>query len=448
MLQQGRQQKIERIDMMFNMNMRLRGLAEQNRDIKVAVVGTGKMGKGLINQMSRIDGMIPSLVINRNVDKAIDALLSSGIAREDIEVSNSLKQINHALEKGKFVAAEYMELAAKAYIIDAVVDATGVPEVGAQLSLQAIENGKHIIMLNVEADSVVGPILYKKAKGAGVVYTGSAGDEPGAVMELYNLATGIGFEVLAIGKGKNNPIDLEANPDTVHEKALTNGLNPYMLTGFIDGTNTMIEMTCMANATGFVPDIRGGHGIESNIDDLTKYFSLKEEGGILNRYGVVDYVRGIAPGVFLIFTTKLEEIHRQLDYLSMGQGPNYCLYRPYHLTSLETPITIFDACIHNRSSIAPIRSSIAETITIAKKDLKAGERLDRIGGYTILGSVEEYDAARKKNLVPIGLIDENTRLIQDVKKGELLTYDMLEMDTTTTIYKLRALQDREMGVNI
>src|SRR5699024_1276156 len=116
-------------------------------------------------------------------------------------------------------------------------------------------------------------ILYKKAKEAGVVYTGSAGDEPGAVMELYDFAMGIGFEVLAIGKGKNNPIDLEANPDTVRERALANGLRPNMLAGFIDGTNTMIEMTCMANATGFIPDIRGGHGIESNIDDLTKYFS-------------------------------------------------------------------------------------------------------------------------------------------------------------------------------
>ncbi|HHV39137.1 MAG TPA: NAD(P)-dependent oxidoreductase, partial [Tepidimicrobium sp.] len=133
---------------MFNMDMRLRGLAKENRDIKVAVVGTGKMGKGLVNQMSRIEGMMPALVINRNVSKAIDALISSGIAKEDIVVSNSLKKINYSLEKGRYVAAEYMELAAEANIIDAVVDATGVPEVGAKLSLQAIYNRKHIIMLN------------------------------------------------------------------------------------------------------------------------------------------------------------------------------------------------------------------------------------------------------------------------------------------------------------
>ena len=430
---------------MLSMNTRLKGLAKQNRDIKVAVVGTGKMGKGLVNQMSRIKGMIPALVINRNVGKAVNALLSAGVGREDIIISNSLKEINYSLEKGKYVASEYMELATKANTIDAVVDATGVPDVGARLSLEAIDNRKHIIMLNVEADSVVGPILYRKAKEAGVVYTGSAGDEPGAVMELYDFAMGIGFEVLAIGKGKNNPIDLEANPDIVGEKALASGLKPNMLAGFIDGTNTMIEMTCMANATGFIPDIRGGHGIESNIDDLTKYFSLKEEGGLLNKYGVVDYVRGIAPGVFLIFTTKLEEIHKQLEYLNMGPGPNYCLYRPYHLTSLETPITIFDACFYNESSIAPVAGTVAEAITIAKKDLKAGDKLDRIGGFTVYGSIEEYKVAKKENLVPIGLIDENTKLIKDVKKGELITYDMLEMDTETTIYRLRKLQDKTMG---
>lgn len=430
---------------MLSMNTRLKGLAKQNRDIKVAVVGTGKMGKGLVNQMSRIKGMIPALVINRNVGKAVNALLSAGVGREDIIISNSLKEINYSLEKGKYVASEYMELATKANTIDAVVDATGVPDVGARLSLEAIDNRKHIIMLNVEADSVVGPILYRKAKEAGVVYTGSAGDEPGAVMELYDFAMGIGFEVLAIGKGKNNPIDLEANPDIVGEKALASGLKPNMLAGFIDGTNTMIEMTCMANATGFIPDIRGGHGIESNIDDLTKYFSLKEEGGLLNKYGIVDYVRGIAPGVFLIFTTKLEEIHKQLEYLNMGPGPNYCLYRPYHLTSLETPITIFDACFYNESSIAPVAGTVAEAITIAKKDLKAGDKLDRIGGFTVYGSIEEYKVAKKENLVPIGLIDENTKLIKDVKKGELITYDMLEMDTDTTIYRLRKLQDKTMG---
>ena len=426
------------------MNRKLNQLAMEDKSINVAIVGAGKMGKGLVNQMSRINGMVPSLVINRNGEKAIKALMSAGIGREDIVFTNSLAKVNSALEKGKYVASEDMDLAAKANTIQAVVDATGVPEVGAKLSLASIENKKHIIMLNVEADSVVGPILHKYAREAGVIYTGTAGDEPGAVMELYDFAMGLGFDVLALGKGKNNPINLEANPDTVYDEAMRKELNPHMLTGFIDGTNTMIEMTCMANATGFVPDIRGGHGISSNIDDLTNFMMLKEEGGILNKYGIVDYVMGIAPGVFLIFTTKLKEVHKQLEFLNMGSGPNYVLYRPYHLTSLETPITIYDACVNHKATIAPTEGIVTEVITVAKKDLKAGEILDGIGSYTVYGSIEEYEKAKLENLVPIGLI-ENAKVLKDIKKGETISYDMVELDTSTEIYKLRQIQDKEIG---
>lgn len=423
------------------MNKELIQMAKENKSLKIAIVGAGKMGKGLINQMSRIPGMEPSLVINRNGEKGIKALMSAGIPRENIVFTNSLEKINFQLERGKYVVSEYMDLAAKANEIEAIVDATGVPNVGAKLSLAAIKNKKHIIMLNVEADSVIGPILQKYAEEAGIIYTGTAGDEPGSVMELYNFATGLGFEVLAIGKGKNNPINLEANPDSVYSEALKKELKPNMLAGFIDGTNTMIEMNCMANATGFVPDIRGGHGIISNIEDLTKFMCLKGEGGVLNNYGIVDYVMGIAPGVFLIFTTKLKEVHNQLQYLNMGSGPNYVLYRPYHLTSLETPITIYEACVNHKATIAPTEGMIAETITIAKKDLKIGDKLDGIGGYTVYGNIEEYKKAKSENLLPIGLIDENTKVIKNIRKGEFITYDMVKLDTSREIYKLRKIQD-------
>lgn len=429
---------------MLSMNKKLIQLSKQDKDIKVAIVGAGKMGKGLVNQMSRIKGMTPALVINRNGEKALEALLSAGISRNDIIISNSLEKINFALERGRYVVSEDINMAGRANVIHAVVDATGAPEVGARLSLDAIKNKKHIIMLNVEADSVIGPILYKKAKEAGVVYTGTAGDEPGSAMELYDFAQGLGFDVLAMGKGKNNPINLDANPDTTYEEALKKGLKPHMLAGFIDGTNTMIEMTAMANATGFIPDIRGGHGVNSNIDDLTSILSLKEDGGVLNKYGIVDYVRGIAPGVFVIFTTKLEELHSQLEYLSMGTGPNYVLYRPYHLTSLETPITIFNACIYNRPTIAPTEGMVGETITIAKKDLKVGDRLDGIGGYTVYGNIEEYKIAKDEKLLPIGFVDKNTIIKKDIKKGELITYDMVDLDKYTNMYKLRQEQDKIM----
>ena len=277
------------------------------------------------------------------------------------------------------------------------------------------------------------------------MYTGTAGDEPGATMELYNFAKGLGFDILVIGKGKNNPLNVDATPDTVYDDAIKKGLKPRMLTGFVDGTNTMIELTSLANATGFIPDIRGCHGVECDINSLTKILSLKEEGGVLSRYGVVDFVKGIAPGVFAIITTKLEEVHRQMEYLNMGSGPNYVLYRPYHLTSLETPVTIFEACYYKEATIAPTEGQVADTIAVAKRDLKAGERLDPIGGYTVYGVIERHELVMKEKLVPIGLIDENTVAKRDIKKGEIISYDMVELDKSKTIYKLRKLQDETIG---
>lgn len=297
-------------------------------------------------------------------------------------------------------------------------------------------------MLNVEADVVVGPILNKMAKEAGVVYTGTAGDEPGAVKEIFDFAEATGFEVLAIGKGKNNAIDYEATPDCVKEKALKSKLKPLRLASFVDGTNTMVEMAAMANATGFIPDVRGGYGPTTEVKDLPKVYSLKDQGGILNKYKIVDYAHGIAPGVFVVVTTILPQVHHEMQFLKMGPGPNYVLYRPYHLTSLETPISIAKAYLYNEPTIAPIyEKPVAEVITMAKKDLKAGERLDGIGEYTVLGSIDTYEMAKKENLVPIGLINNNAVVKRDIKKGEFITYDMVELDTSTEIYKLRKKQE-------
>lgn len=426
---------------MMGLNDKLKDLDSENKHIKVALVGAGLMGKGMVSQMSLVKGIMPSLVIDRTLDKVIEAYTLAGISREDMVIANTLEDINIGMERGKFIACNNIDLASKANLIDVVVDATGSPEAGAKIAMNSIENRKHIVMLNVEADMVIGPILSKLAKDVGVVYTGTAGDEPGSVKEIYDFAEVSGFEILAIGKGKNNPIDYSVTPDTIKERAMKSGLKPSMLAGFIDGTNTMIEMTVMANATGFIPDIRGGHGPEGSANELPGIFSLKEQGGILNKYGIVDYVRGIAPGVFAIVTSKLPQVHSQMQFLSMGDGPNYILYRPYHLTSLETPITIARAGIHGLPTIAPMGRPVCETITIAKKDLKMGERLDGIGGYTVYGTIDTYEVAKKENLLPIGLINENTIVKRDIKKGELITYDMVELDTSTMIYKLRQIQE-------
>lgn len=427
---------------MSGINTQLKMLEEKNKQIKVCLVGAGLMGKGMVSQMTLVKGMEPSLVVSNKISDAVEAYTLAGISREDIVIAKTLSDINIAMEQGKYVVTDVTEYAAKANLVDVVVDATGVPNTGAQIAMDAISNNKHIVMLNIEADVVVGPILNKMAKKAGVVYTGTAGDEPGSVKEIFDFAEATGFEVLAIGKGKNNPIDYAATPDTVREKALKSKLKPLRLASFVDGTNTMIEMAAMANSTGFIPDIRGGHGPTTDVNGLPKVYSLKDEGGILNKYKIVDYAHGIAPGVFVVVTTKLPQVHHEMQFLKMGPGPNYVLYRPYHLTSLETPISIARAHIYNEATIAPIYDKpVAEVVTIAKKDLKAGERLDGIGEYTVLGTVDTYELAKEENLVPIGLINSNTVVKKDIKKGDFITYDMIDLDKSTMVYKLRQMQE-------
>lgn len=427
---------------MIGLMNKLKERKENNKSIKIALAGAGLMGKGLVSQLTRVEGMEPALVIDRNIEKTIESYKLAGIDELDIVEVENLEELDENLKKGKYIVCRDIDLLSLSDQIDIVIDATGNPETGAKIALDSINNGKDIIMLNVETDMVVGPILNKKAKEKGVVYTGTAGDEPGSVKELYDFAKLSGFEVIGIGKGKNNPIDYEATAKILESEAKKSGVNPRMLTGFVDGTNTMIELTVMANATGFIPDIRGARGLTATVDELADMFRLKEDGGMMNKSGVVDYVHGIAPGVFAIVTSELPQIHRQMKFLKMGDGPYYILYRPFHLTSLETPISVARAVIDRQATIAPIDGPVCDTITVAKKDMKAGESFDFIGGDTVYGSIDTYEIARKENLLPIGLINTNTKAKVDIKKGEYITYDMVELDKDTLLYKLREEQDQ------
>lgn len=430
---------------MYNLNRRLAELEESGKKIRVALIGAGHMGNGMVSQVASMKGMETTIVVDINKDLAKKAFLDAEYPESRIVVSDDLAEINKAIADDKLVVCGDFNQACKAEGIDVVVDATGGVAIGAEIALNSILNKKHIVMLNAETDVVVGPILKKLADDAGVIFTGSAGDEPGAVMELYDFADAMGFEVRVIGKGKNNKLDFDCNPDTVREEAESRGASPHMITSFKEGTKTMVEMALMCNATGFVPDVRGAHGIESNVKSLPQKFSTKEEGGVLNGYGVVDFVNGIAPGVFAIVAHKLKSVNDEMKYLSMGDGPNYVLYRPYHLCSLETPLSAAMAVLENKATIAPKGGLVAEVITVAKKDLKAGEYMDGYGMFTCYGLIEKYEVAKSDNAVPIGLIDKKTKVLKDIKKGEVITYDMVEIDKSSTLYHLRQLQEKIFG---
>lgn len=427
---------------MLGVNYKLAELEEKGKKINFGIVGAGQMGMGMVSQVMLMKGVRPAVVADININSAFKAYTNAGVKPDDIAKVSTVTEANEKMEQGKYIVTDNSEIASKTNLVDVAIDATGVPEVGARIALDAIDNKKHIIMLNVETDVCIGPLLKRLADNAGVVYSGSAGDEPGAVKELYDFADAAGFDVRVIGKGKNNKVDLDCNPDTVLEEATRRGVSPHMLTSFKDGTKTMVELTCMSNATGFVPDIRGAHGAAAKVNELTSVLSLKEEGGILNKYGVVEYINGVAPGVFVIISSKLDTVKAEMKYLSMGEGPNYVLYRPYHLTSLETPLSAVKAVLDHQSTIVPMGGPISEVITVAKKDLKAGQNLDGIGGYTVYGTIELAKTAKEINAVPLGLISKKTLLKKNVKKGEVITYDMVDLDGSSLIVQLRQLQDR------
>ncbi|SFL56191.1 NAD(P)H-dependent oxidoreductase [Salibacterium qingdaonense] len=427
---------------MLGMNRKLSAFETEGKYIKVGLIGAGQMGRGMISQIEGMKGMKVVATADINISNVINAYKYAGIPEENIIQTEKEEEAVRAVEEGKVTAFSEAEKVASLPSVDVVVDATGIPNVGAAIAWEAILNRKHIVMLNVEADVTVGPVLKKLADSAGVVYTGSAGDEPGAVMELFDFADALGFEVIALGKGKNNPLNLEANPSTAAQEAEEKGASPKMLASFQDGTKTMVEMNAVANATGFIPDQTGMHGFSATVDELADIFQLKDNGGQLHHKGIVEYVQGVAPGVFAIITSHNEEVHEELQYVKLGNGPHYTLYRPYHLTSLETPLTVARAFFDKEPTIAPNYDRQAETVATAKKDLKEGEFLDSIGGYSVYGTLMEKSEADGAEAFPIGLVDANVKVMRDVQKGETLTYNDIEQTKESTIWRLRRLQEQ------
>ncbi|SDJ56657.1 NAD(P)H-dependent oxidoreductase [Salimicrobium halophilum] len=426
---------------MLGVNRQLEELESEGKYISVGLIGAGQMGRGMISQIEGMKGMKTVVVADINVDNVLHGFHAAGIDEGSIREASSTEEVDRFVKDGKYVAVKDAKLVYENEKVDVVVDATGVPEIGADIAWNSIQNHKHIVMLNVEADVTVGAYLYEEAKKKGVTYTGSAGDEPGAIMELHDFADALGFDIVALGKGKNNPLNQYSNPDVTKEEAERKGASPKMLASFQDGTKTMVEMNAVANATGFTPDTPGMHGYSGSVQELPSIFRKEEDGGKIKKHKIVDYINGVAPGVFAIITSDKEEVREEMKYLSMGEGPHYVLYRPYHLTSLETPLSIARAYLDNKPTIAPYRGMVAETVAVAKKDLKAGDYLDGIGGHTVYGKVDEYESAKRDNALPIGLVSGNIKIKRDIAQDQILTYDDVELEGESFLWDLRKAQD-------
>lgn len=420
---------------------RLRKRQQRGQTIQVAIVGAGLMGRGIVRQVNITPGMRPALIVNRTVKRAIDAYIACGYQADDILVSVDVGEVQHAIRAGTPVVTDQLGVIADLPEIDVVVEVTGAVEYGAEVALCAIRNRKHVIMMNAETDATVGPRLQQLALEAGVVYTSSDGDQPGVLMRLVAYVQGIGLEIVAAVNCKGF-MDVYATPDTIRPWAQRQKTSLPMTTAFTDGTKMNIENAVLANATGLVPDVRGMHGITTQPTT-----ALEDCLAVFGRRGLVDYTLGgdFGGGVFVIgYGDDPVMVQPYMKYLKMGDGPNYLFFRPYHLCHMDTPLSIAEAVLDGEPTIAPRAEPVAEVIAIAKRPLRAGERLDGIGGYTCFGRIDEVGNAG--GLLPIGLT-ENCLLTRPIPKDEPIPLDAVELDNNSLLMQLRREQMQSPAVS-
>lgn len=431
------------------------GLAEQLRQrenkgqpIRLGLVGCGEMGTDLLAAIGAIPGMHIAAINSRSPQRVLDAVKTiyqkEGYALE----VHTASQLNCAIERGQIGICDSLDVLLENPYLDLIIDATGSPEAGAEIGYKTLHNNKHLVMMNVEADVTIGAFLNHEAEKKGLLYSLGAGDEPSACMELINFATALNYEIIAAGKGKNNPLCFTATPDAYQQEAAARNMNVRMLVEFIDGSKTMVEMASIANATGLVPDCAGMHGPQASLSQLANTLIPQQEGGILSSSGVVDYSIGtdIAPGVFVIVKPPHPRLAERMRDLKMGKGPYFTLYRPFHLTSLEVPLTCADMVLNKKPHFKPLSKPVAEVCAVAKKDLKAGEKLDFIGLYTYRAWTMKKSEAEKIKAIPCGLL-ENATITAPIKAGQIFTQDNTKINPNQWIVKLREEQDKWLATS-
>jgi predicted homoserine dehydrogenase-like protein len=416
----------------------LKKRARENNPIKIAVVGAGEMAKGIINQITRYSpGIIVAVTLNRTIEKVIDAYDASGLT--DYKIVDSPQDLDSAIKSGISGITNKIDVICKANEVDLIVEVTGAIEFGANLILQAFENGKDVLSFNVELDATLGPIIKRKAKEAGVKYSVADGDQPGVTMNLYRFVTQMGFEPLLCGNIKGLE-DHYRNPTTQKGFAAQWDMTPEMVTSFADSTKLSFEQACIANATGMQVAKRGmyGYNAKEHVDDLTHLYDIDE---LKSLGGIVDYVVGAkpGPGVFIYATTEDPIAKKYLNYGKLGKGPLYSFYVPYHLLFFEIASAICRLVDFDDRIIVAREGVMVDVLAVAKVDLKKGDSIDGLGGYKTYGTTENYPISQKENLLPMGLA-MGCIMKKEVKKDSVLTFDDVVLPDNRLIDKLRIEQ--------
>ncbi len=394
--------------------------AAEGRPIRIGLVGAGFMARGIALQVAlSVPGMRVAAIANRHIDGALRAYAEAG--QDRAEAVDSLAGLERAVAAGRPAVTEDARLLCQAQGIDAIVEATGTIEHASAVTLEAIACGKHVVLMNAELDGTLGPVLKTYADRAGVVLTNADGDQPGVMMNLYRFVRGLGVRPVLCGniKGLHDPY---RNPTTQAGFARQWGQNPHMVTSFADGTKISFENAIVANGTGMRVARRGMHGptvaAGTPIQEVAALYPLED---LMQGPGIVDYVVGAmpGPGVYVLGTHDHPRQQHYLRLYKLGDGPLYCFYTPYHLCHFEVPNTVARAVLFGDAALTPLGAPCVEVVAAAKRDLRAGEVLDGLGGYMSYGLAENAQTARAQDLLPMGLA-EGCTLRQDVARDQVL----------------------------
>ena len=418
----------------------LKARAEQRKPIKIAILGSGFMAQGLTNQIvNSVPGMKMVAIYSRKPQKAVHVLTYSGL-ENPIEVSTQT-ELDDAIRAGKPAFTQDVMLLARSEEVDQIVDTTGSVEFGAHVLLEAFKHGKDVVLMNAELDATIGPILQTYADKYGVILSACEGDEPGLQMNLYRWVKGLGLTPRVMGnvKGLQDPY---RNPTTQKGFAEKWGQNPAMVTSFADGSKISFEQAIVANATDMVVKSRGMSRGAEYKGDVMKIGGLYDVEELRRLGGIIDYVVGTP--LTKIYCLAEHSDPKQRHYLSlykMGDGPLFPFFVPYHLVHFEVPFAIARVALFRDSVAKPLAGPVVEVCAVAKRDLKADEILDDYGMYMTYGEAVNVDEMSKNRYLPEGLV-EGCKLLRDVRKDEVITYDHVELPPGRLSDSLRAEQYR------
>jgi predicted homoserine dehydrogenase-like protein len=451
----------------MSLAQKLKARAEAGRPVRVGLIGAGKFGSMYLSQAPRTPGIHLVAIADLSPDRAHESLRRVGW---DAERAKATSFQEAARDGTTFVTDDADGLIASDHV-EIVIDATGSPAAGIHHVLQCCRYGKHVVMVNVEADVLAGPYLARKAAQAGIIYSMASGDQPALIAELVDWSRTVGLEVVCAGKGtKYLPVYHQSTPDTVwghygftESQVASGDFNAQMFNSFLDGTKSALEMAAVANGCGLSPPEDGLSFPPCGVDDLPTILRPVADGGILPAKGTVEVVssierdgrpvfRDLRWGVYVVFEAPspyVRDCFAQYGLKTDASGRYAAMYKPYHLIGLELGISVASIAVRGEATGATgaFRGDVAAT---AKRQLKAGETLDGEGGHTVYGKLMPAAASLSHGMLPIGLAHHMT-LRNDVPAGHPVRWSDVAFDDTKEAVRVRlemeALFRRELGLD-